>query len=125
VSQITRRRLEWLIRARGTDLSRWPQDERLAALDLLRRSPEAKQAFVDALVTEEAPECDGALQDRMQATFRQRIAPLSGMVRGLLAGALLACMAAGLYLGAANIEPEQTTDVFASAQTVSFAALDQ
>ena len=124
MSQLTRRRLEWLIRARGTDLRSWPQAERIDALDLLRRSPEAKQAFVDALVTEDAPESDRALQDRMQAALRERIAPLSGMLRSLLTGALFACVAVGLYLGAINVEPDTGTDVFASAQTVSFAALD-
>ena len=122
---LSRRRLEWLVRARGTDLSTWPEAERNAALALLRRSPDAQSAFVAALVEEEAPEADCAVLDRMQGALRRSLAPLPLLLRGLGVGALLACIAAGSYLGAGLLETEQTTDLFTSAQTVSFAALDQ
>ena len=126
MTSLSRRRLEWLVRARGTDLSAWPETERRAALALLRRSPEARQVLADALVAEEPPDADRAVLDRMQGTLRRRLAPLPVALRGLRAGALLACMAAGLYLGAGLSEPEQPAgDLFTSAQTVSFAALDQ
>lgn len=124
MTTLSRRRLDWLVRARGPDLATWPADERDAALETMRRSPEARLAFVDALVDEAAPDGDGAIEARMQATLRRSLAPLSRPMRGLLAGALLACIAAGLYLGVASVDPDPTADVFASAQTVSFAALD-
>lgn len=122
---LSRRRLEWLVRARGTDLSAWPEAERRAALALLRRSPEAQQVLADALVCEEPPETDRAVLERMQDALRRSLAPLPIMVRGLGVGALLACMAAGLYLGVGLIDPDTTADLFTSAQTVSFASLDQ
>lgn len=122
---LSRRRLEWLVRARGTDLAAWPEAERQAALALMRSSPQARQAFADALVAEEAPETDCAVLQRMQDALRRSLAPLPVMLRGLGVGALLACMAAGLYLGAGLIDPDSTADLFTSAQTVSLAALDQ
>jgi hypothetical protein len=131
VSPLSRRRLEWLVRARGTDLSTWPDKERLAALELLRRSPEAQLAFADALVNEDAPEIDGAVFARMQAALRRSLAPLSLLTRGLRAGALLACVAGGLYvatsqdLSASQADPDGLTDPFTSAQTISLATLDQ
>lgn len=131
MSPLSRRRLEWLVRARGTDLSAWPEAERLAALELLRRSPEAQLAFADALVTEDAPETDRAVFDRMQAVLRRSLAPLSPWMRGVWTGALVACMAAGLYFAtsqdfaSSQTDPDGLTDPFTSAQTISLAALDQ
>ena len=51
--------------------------------------------------------------------------PLPVLLQGLRVGALLACMAAGLYLGVGLTDPDTTADLFTSAQTVSLAALDQ
>ena len=128
---LSRRRLEWLVRARGTDLSAWPEADRLAALSLMRHSPEARQAFADALVDEGAPEGDGAVLDRMQAALRRSLAPLSPVMRSLRAGALFACISAGLYLAtsqdvaSAQADADSLSDPFTSAQTVSLATIDQ
>jgi hypothetical protein len=125
VTKLSRRRLEWLVRARGTDLSAWPTAERLAALALLRSSPDAQQVFADALVDEAAPENDCVVIERMQAALRRSLAPLPFLLRGLRAGALVACVGAGIYLATIQPDPDPTTDVFTSAQTLSLAALDQ
>ena len=122
----SRRRLEWLVRSRGTDLALWPAAERLAVLDLLRRSPEAQTLFAEALAgDEDAPETDGAVFNRMQAALRRHLAPLPTVLRGLCLGALMACVAAGLYLAVDTDGADATNDLFNSAQTVTFAALDQ
>lgn len=122
---MSRRRLEWMLRARGTDLASWPSAERSAALRLLRRSRLAQVALADALAAEEAPGPDPAAQCRIQGFLRRSLAPRPAVVRGIGWSALAACAAAGLYLGAAAAPADQATDLFASAQTVSFAALDQ
>lgn len=122
---LSRRRLDWLVRSRGTDLALWPAAERLAALDLMRRSPEAQAVFAEALSRdEEVPEADRAVFGRMQATLRRHLAPLPIALRGLCVGALIACVGAGLYL-AVDAEVPEIGDLFNSAQTVTFAALDQ
>lgn len=121
----SRRRLEWLVRSRGTDLALWPAAERLAALDLMRRSTEAQALFAEALSRDEdAPETDRAVFNRMQAALRRHLAPLPTVLRAICGGALIACVAAGLYLA---VEPDgsDANDLFNSAQTVTFAALDQ
>ena len=131
MSPLSRRRLEWLVRARGTDLSTWPEAERLAALELLRRSPDAQRVLADALVAEEAPELDRAVAERMQAALRRSLAPLSLLMSSLRAGALIACVAAGVYVATtqdfatSTSDPDSLTDPFTSAQTISLAALDQ
>lgn len=126
------RRLEWLVRSRGTDLAEWPAADRMAALDLLRRSPEAQAVFADALAHEElapgessSPGVDCAVFARMQCALRRRLAPLPMALRGLCVGALVACMAAGLFLALNPADPDPGADLFNTAQTVSFAALDQ
>jgi hypothetical protein len=126
VTKLSRRRLEWLVRARGTDLAAWPEAERLAAIALLRSSPDARKVFADALVAEAAPENDCVVIERMQAALRRSLAPLPLLMRGLRAGALAACVVAGVYLATTlQPDPDPTTDVFTSAQTLSLAALDQ
>lgn len=125
---LSRRRLEWLVRSRGTDLAVWPEEDRAAAMALLRRSPEAQSALADALAREDegtvdAGEC--AALERMQTALRRRIAPLPTMWRCLCAGALMACMVAGLYLAVALTDSDPVADLFSTAQTVSVAALDQ
>lgn len=122
MNALSRRRLEWLIRARGTDLAGWPERERTAAIALLRRSPEARQLLADALVVDDAPETDCAVLSRMQAALRRSLAPLPFLLRGLRAGALLACVAAGFYFATVIPDAEPQADVFAMAQTVTFAS---
>lgn len=128
-STFSHRRLEWLVSARGTDLTVWPEADRVAAMALLRRSPEAQSVFADALAREdegagaEASEC--AVLERMQSALRRRLAPVPTLWRCVCAGALAACMAAGLYLAVDRAEPDPVTDLFSTAQTVSVAALDQ
>ena len=127
----TPRRLDWLVRARGTDMARWPAADRAEALDLLKRSAAAQLAYAEALAREDAEldevgEGDGATFARMQTALRRRLAPLPAALRGLGVGVLMACMAAGLYLAMSNsAEPDSAGDLFNSAQTVTFAALDQ
>ena len=122
---MTRRRLEWLVRARGTDLAAWPEADRRAALALLRRSRVARQVLADALAVEDAPEPDAAALCRMKRVVRHALAPRPVVVRGIGWSALAACAAAGLYLGIGVAEPDTTPDLFTQAQTVSFASLDQ
>lgn len=124
---MTRRRLHWLLRARGTDLTTWPEADRHAALALLRRSRAARQEFAEALAGEDAPEFDAAVVCRMQVALRHALAPRPVVVRGIGWSALAACAAAGLYLGMGVTEPDAaaTPDLFAQAQTASFASLDQ
>lgn len=121
---MTCRRLDWLLRARGTDVAAWPAGERAAALALLRRSRAARQALADAVVLEDAPEPDQAALRRMQCSFRRAMAPVPAVMRGIGWSALAACMAAGLYLGIGIADPDGE-DLFSDAQTVTFAALDQ
>jgi hypothetical protein len=122
---MTRRRLEWLVRARGTDLAAWPEAERRAALALLRRSRVARQVLADALAVEDAPEPDAAALCRMKRVVRHALAPRPVVVRGIGWSALAACVAAGLYLGVGAADPDNGQDLFSDAQTVTFAALDQ
>lgn len=96
---------------------------------LLRRSPEAQSVFADALAREEddlgaeVNEC--AVLERMQTALRRRLAPLPMVWRCLCVGALVTCMAAGLYLAVDRADTDPVTDLFSTAQTVSVAALDQ
>ena len=127
-STLSCRRLEWLVRARGTDLTAWPTSDRLEAMALLRSSPEAQSVFADALAREDDPVAEAnecAVLERMQTALRRRLAPLPMVWRCLCAGALATCMAAGLYLAVDRADPDPVTDLFSTAQTVSVAALDQ
>ena len=86
--------------------------------------------FAEALAHDEEPlqealETDRAVFDRMQAGLRRHLAPLPTALRGLCVGALIACMAAGLYIAVDTDNGDATNDLFNSAQTVTFAALDQ
>jgi hypothetical protein len=123
---MTRRRLDWLLRARGTDLAAWPERERHAALVLLRRSRAARQSLADLMAGDNTPEPDSAAVCRMQLALRHALAPRPVLVRGIGWSALAACAAAGLYVGIGTAEPDiATPDLFTQAQTVSFASLDQ
>ncbi len=126
MSWMTCRRLDWMLRARGTDMTCWPEADRCAAVAMLRRNVAARMALADALAEEAAPELDQAAMQRMQCTLRRHLAPLPAVVRGIGWGALAACVAAGLYLGVVVNEADSPApDLFTSAQTVSFASLDQ
>ena len=123
----SQRRLEWLLRARGPDVDAWPAADRVAALELMRRSQPAQLAYAEALAREDdVVETDCAVFSRMQAALRRRLAPLPLALRGLGVGVLVACVVAGLYLATAlPTETEATPDLFSTAQTVSLAAIDQ
>src|SRR5205085_3264013 len=125
VSRMTCRRLEWLVRARGTEVAAWPEPDRSAALALLRQDGAAQQAFADAVASEEAPDADLAALCRMQSGFRLAMAPAPAVVRGIGWSALVVCLAAGLYLGTGAVDNDIGQDLFSDAQTVTFAALDQ
>lgn len=129
-SAFSHRRLEWLLRARGTDVVAWPDADRIAALELMRRSNQAQLAYAEALAREgefvgSESDDDCAVFRRMQSALRRRLAPLPVALRGLTVGVLVVCVVAGLYLATATaVEPEGTPDFF-TAQTVSLASLDQ
>jgi hypothetical protein len=121
---MSQRRLEWLLRARGTDLSAWPEAERRDAVALMRRSEGAQLAYADALAGEPMPDADEAALSRMQAVIRRGIAPLPALLRAATFGALLGCVAGGLYLGLSIDQADAASDPFTSAQTVTIASLD-
>ncbi len=122
---MTRRRLDWLLRAYGTDMGGWPLPERRAALLLLRRSRAARWVVADAMAREGAPDLDEQTMRRMQHTLHRSLAPQPAVMRGIGWSALAACAAAGLYLGVTVTETDPAPDLFTSAQTVLFASLDQ
>lgn len=127
MTTLSLRRLEWLLRARGTDMQTWPAAERVAAVALLRRSAEAQAMVAEALDREadEEAERDCVLFDRMQAAVRRRLAPLPAALRGLSVALLIACVAAGSYLALADAADADGGDLFNTAQTLNLAALDQ
>jgi hypothetical protein len=123
---MSRRRLSWLLRARGTDLLAWPEAERRAALALLRRNRAARQDLADAITGEDAPESDPAALARMQHGLHRALRPRP-VLRSIGWSALVACAAAGLYLGTGVTETDNAADpdLFTPAQTITLAALDQ
>ena len=124
----SQRRLEWLLRARGTDVSTWPETDRHAALELMRRSDPARLSYAEALAREDdVIDTDCAVFCRMQAVLRRSLAPLPVALRAVAVGVLVGCVVAGLYLATAmpTADTEAAADLFNTAQTVSLAALDQ
>ena len=102
----------------------WPPGRRrsgAAALALLRRNAGRAAGLADALAGEDAPEPDPRRPVRgCSAACAAASAPLPPLMRGMRWSALLACVAAGLYLGAGDRPtPDAATDLFTSAQTVS------
>ena len=95
------RRLQWRLHTLGPDLASWPERERRAALDLLRRSMPAQQMLADAMERDSAPLPDTAVQCRMQVRLRAALGPVSRTMAGLRWGAMAACVAAGLLAGLA------------------------
>ncbi|GAC1340115.1 MAG: hypothetical protein NVSMB18_09570 [Acetobacteraceae bacterium] len=129
MSWMTSRRLDWMLRIRGTDLAAWPEPERQAAFGLLRRSRVARRVLADAMAGEAAPEPDVAALCRIQVAMCRVLAPRPALVRGLRWSALAACAAAGLCLGLTTREADPppglfAADLFGAAPTIAFAALD-
>lgn len=111
---MTPRRFDWALRTRGPALDAWPAAERDDALELLRHDAAARRALADAMVLDDdaAPtEAERASLGRMQLAVRQALAPSPPVVRGLGFGAMAACLAAGLYLGAATAETDVASAV--------------
>lgn len=131
-SQMSPRRLAWVLRARGPELCAWPERERLAALALVRRDPAARQLLAEALSAEEAPPPDPAAAIRIQNTIHRALAPLSPLLRGIRWGVMAACVLAGLYAGlgplAAETAAETSADLAPTIQATTsgtvLAALD-
>lgn len=122
---MTPRRLEWVLRVRGTELAAWPVAERTAALSLMRRCDLARRVMAEALAQEEAPLADPALLASLQDGLGRRIA-LGDLViptmRPMLRwSALTACALAGFYLGYMGLDAEQP-DVFAAVQAIAIDA---
>lgn len=122
---MTPRRLDWLLRASGTDLSAWPAGDRAAALALVRLDPTARAMLADALAREDASPADPAALARMQCGLRRCLLQLPPLPFGLRWGALAACTAAGLYFGIAGVPSDPGPDAgdpFAAVQSVTVAS---
>lgn len=136
LASMTLRRLDWALRARGTDLTTWPATDRLAALTLLRTSRVARTLLADALALDDArPDhltnspppsgqsldhlADPAVLARMQAALRDCMARTSPLLSGIRWGALAACTVAGLYFGMAG---RADSDAFAAVQSLTVAS---
>lgn len=129
---MTLRRLDWALRARGTDLARWPGADRLAAVALLRASRPARMLLADALALDDArpghmpnglPDllADPAALARMQGVLRGCMARPSPVLSGIRWGALAACTVAGLYFGmSGGATPDG--DAFATVQSLTVAS---
>jgi len=98
----------------GSDLARWPESERQAALRLLRRSAAARRRFLAALdddggLDAEAASLDPALTARLLAGARRGIADQVHRPRdtararlplpAMRWGALAACAVLGVWVG--------------------------
>jgi hypothetical protein len=100
---MTPRRLDWTLRTRGTVIADWPQADRAAAVALLRSSPAARAVLADALAREDADPAplDRCALMRMQGALKCALWQLPPLSFALRWSVLVACTAAGLYLGAA------------------------
>ena len=110
---MTPRRLEWLIRVYGPAVASWPEEERLAALSLLRRSARLRETLAEALAREDAPkdvpvddEDGGAALARMRGGLDAAIAARALQARAAAGarttarlGALAACAVLGVWVG--------------------------
>lgn len=117
---MTLRRLDWALRARGTDIAAWPPAEQAAALSLMRRCGRARQLLADALAQEDAPQ-DRVLLACMQGRLRRCMASRSPASPAMRWGALAACALVGLYLGMGGIDTDQP-DLFAAVQVIAIDA---
>jgi hypothetical protein len=124
---MTPRRFDWGLRVHGTDLAAWPAAERAAALSLLRRCAETRQALADALAGEDLPLPDPALLASLQGRLKQRASGWAEpprprvLRRGVLGGMLTVCAVAGFYLGSASLDAEQP-DLFGAVQAIAIDA---
>lgn len=122
---MTPRRLDWVLRSRGSDLAIWPAAERAAALSLMRRCGRARQVMADALAQDDGLESpplhDCVVLARMQVRLRRRMAVPCQAVPAMRWGALAACAVAGLYLGAGDLGTDQP-DMFAAVQAIAIDA---
>ena len=138
LASMTLRRLDWALRARGTDLAAWPDADRLAALALLRVSRAARTVLADALALDDArpdygangplpgalpPDhlADPAALARMQGALRDCMARTSPLLSGIRWGVLAACTVAGLYFGMAG-SAAADSDAFATVQSLTVAS---
>ena len=110
---MTPRRLEWLIRTYGPAIASWPEEERLAAFALLRRSARLRETLTEALAREDAlvdDEDDGAALARMRSGLDAAIAArmvqtriaaqiASGARTTARLSALAACAVLGVWVG--------------------------
>jgi len=131
---MTLRRLDWALRARGTGIAGWPEAERDAALALLHRCPSARAVLADALAREEEPMLiDGAADGvpggcplaRMQAGLRCAVLQLPPLPFAVRWSLLVACTAAGLYIGISAVVRDaaaDSADAFAAVQSVTVAS---
>ena len=133
---MTLRRLDWTLRARGTDLTAWPADDRVAVVALLRVSRPARMLLADAMALDDArpdPSPSGQAPDtladpaalaRMQGVLRGCMARTPPLLSGIRWGALAACTActmAGLYFGMAG-GAAADSDAFATVQSLTVAS---
>lgn len=99
---------------RGADLARWPENERAAALRLLRRSKAARRRYIAALdddtgIGVQSASLDPALTARLIAGSRRGIADAAHRSRrapwvrlpvpAMQWGALAACAVFGVWVG--------------------------
>ena len=99
---MTLRRFAWALGVRGPGLAGWPAPERMAALRLLRHNADARDLLAAALAAEDAPALDPVLLGRVTCPVRRALAPLTPVMRRMRWGALAACVAAGLAIGAVS-----------------------
>lgn len=123
---MTPRRLDWLLRCRGTVIGDWPHEEQAAAVALLRSSLAARTVLADALAREDADPVppDRCALMRMQGVLRCALLQLPPLTFAVRWGVLAACTAAGLYLGAAAASDSGTdaADGFVAVQSVTVAS---
>jgi hypothetical protein len=108
---MTTRRFAWALRARGPEIADWPLRERVGALALLRRCPASRELLAEALAAEDAPAWDAAALDRVTCPVRRALAPLTPLMRGVRWGGIVACLAAGLYLGVTTAGSDTVADL--------------
>jgi hypothetical protein len=117
---MTPRRIEWLIRIYGPAIASWPEEERRAALALLRRSTRLREALADALACEDTPaddEGDGAALARMRGGLDAAIAARTSQARvaagartTMRLGALAACAVLGVWIGSTQVSGQTLGD---------------
>ena len=110
---MTPRNFAWALRARGPAVAEWPARERMAAMCLLRRDAAARELLAETLAAEDAPALDPVALDRVTCPVRRALAPLTPIMRSVRWGALVACVAAGLAIGALSTDGDASvTDLF-------------